>query len=112
MTVREMVGEVFTEARTTKDLSPIRAAQLETRLSSLLPNVLTEIREADVEFNLTLLQCLRDEKTATKARIVAETSPQYRRRQEARDLEKAAVEMIRSLRHLGRVEAAAMQLQR
>lgn len=111
MTVREMVSEVQRELLA-GNVTPERGAALDNRLSALLGNCLEEIRDADAEFNLVLLGCLKAEKAANRAKVLAETMPQYARRREARDTETLILEMIRSLRHHGRIAQEEMRLQR
>ena len=107
--VREMVRAIQAEVRDT-DLSPVRASEVLMRLTALLGNVLEEIREADQEYATTLLECLSAHDKANRARIVAETSPQYRRRQEARNTRELIQEMVRSLKVFIRAQSEEMKL--
>ena len=85
MTVRELVKSYQREVQQTDDLQPDRAAALLMKLTSLLGNCADEIREADSEYAVTLLHFLDTEQKANRARIRAEISLEYRRKQEARD---------------------------
>jgi hypothetical protein len=67
-------------------------------LTALLGNVHDEQREADSAYRLVLLDCMRTEDKANRARIVAETTPAYHRAREAKDTGTLVVEMIRSCR--------------
>lgn len=98
-TVRELVKGYQREIQQTADLQPDRAAELLMKLSALMGNVLDAIREADSEYAVTLLHYLDTEAKANRARIRAEISPEFRRKQEARDTEKLVVELTRSLKY-------------
>lgn len=98
VTVRGMVRLVQVEVRDTADLMPDRAVELLNQLSSLLGNLNDEIRAADLAFALVLLALLETEEAASRAKIRAETTPEYQRKQEARHTKELAVELIRSLK--------------
>lgn len=110
MTVREMIAAIQDELLS--DLQPIRAAELLVKGTSLLGNCAAEIRDADAKYNLVLLDCLKTEEKANRARIVAETTPAYARKREARDTQELLVEMIRSLKYFLRVQEEEMKLTR
>lgn len=112
MTVRELVRGYQREIQQTEDLLPDRAADLLMKLTSLLGNCADEIRDADAEYGVTLLTFLDSEKKANRAKIRAEISPEYRRKQEARDTRELVVEMARSLKYFLRAKAEEMQLSR
>ena len=107
--VRQLVRQIQVEVRDT-DLQPDRAAELLTRLTALLGNISDEIREADAAYAVTLLAILESEEAANRAKIRAETTPEYQRKREARDLKELAVELIRSLKYWLRVKAEEMRL--
>jgi hypothetical protein len=111
MTVRELVKQIQVEIRDT-DLQPARAAELLTKLTALLGNCFEEIREADHAYALVLLACLESEAKANRAKIRAETSPEYRRKREARDTRDLVQELIGSLKYLLRSAEAEMRLAR
>jgi hypothetical protein len=111
MTVRELVKQIQIEIRDT-DLQPARAAELLTKLTALLGNCFEEIREADHVYALVLLSCLESEAKANRAKIRAETSPEYRRKREARDTRDLVQELIGSLKYLLRSAEAEMRLAR
>lgn len=110
MTVRALVRDIQREVRETADLQPDRAAELLTRLSALLGNISDEIREADMAFNVVLLQHLESEEAANRAKIRAQTTPEYQRQREAKDLQTLAVELIRSLKYFLRVKSEEARL--
>lgn len=83
-TVREMVQDFQREIRDS-DLLPGRAAELLTKLTALIGNCNTAIREADAEYAAVLLRHLDSDEAANRARIRAEISPEYQRKREARD---------------------------
>lgn len=112
MTVRELVKSYQREIQQTADLQPDRAAELLMKLTALLGNVADEIRDADAEYSVTLLHFLDSEKKANRARIRAEISPEYRRKQEARDTKELVVELARSLKYFLKVKQDEMQMSR
>lgn len=105
MTVREMVKAIQVEARDAHDLQPDRAAELLMTLSALIGNVCDEIRAADAAYAAVLLAHLDSEEKANRARIRAETSPEYRRKQEARDTRELVTELSRSLKYFLRAKS-------
>ena len=112
MTVRELVKSYQREVQQTPDLQPDRAAELLMQLTSLLGNCSDEIREADSEYAVTLLHFLDTEKKANRAKIRAEISPEYRRKQEARDTKDLVIELARSLKYFLRAKSEEMQMAR
>lgn len=112
MTVRELVRSYQHEIQQSADLQPDRAAELLMRLTALMGNCAEEIREADAEYAVTLLHFLDTEEKANRARIRAEISPEFRRRQEARDTKELVVELSRSLKYFLRAKAEELQLAR
>ena len=111
-TVRELVREMQREIRDTPDLSPDRASELMNRLTALLGNCNDEIREADAEYARVLLQHLESEEAASRAKIRAETTPEYLRKREARDTKELTVELVRSLKYFLRSKEEEMRLTR
>jgi len=111
MTVREMLAEMQTEVRTT-DLQPGRAAELLNHLTALLGNINTEIREADMDYAKVLLVLLEQDEAASRAKIRAETTPEYSRKREARDAKELCKELVGSLKYFLRSQAEEMRLSR
>lgn len=109
MTVRGFIKEIQREVRETADLQPDRAAELLNRLTALLGNVNDEIREADAAFAVVLLKHLESSEAANRARIRAETTPEYGRKREARDLKELAIELSRSLKYFLRAKEDEMR---
>jgi hypothetical protein len=81
-----------------------------TKLTALLGNVLDEQREADAAFNVVLLKHLETEEAASRAKIRAETTAEYHRKREARDVHELTVELIRSLKMFIKGRAEEMRL--
>jgi len=109
VTVREMIHEIQVEVRES-DLQPDRAAELLNRLTALLGNINDEIREADMAYAIRLLQCLDSEEKANRAKIMAETTSEYSRKREARDVKELALEMCRSLKYYLRAKEEELRL--
>jgi len=110
-TIRQLVSEIEAEVRET-ELLPNRAAELQTRLSALLGNVNRELTDADLAYKRVLLDALSRHAKANRAHIEAETSAEYRRFREARDVKDTGLELIRSLRAFLRNAAEEMRLSR
>lgn len=111
-TVRDMVRRIQQIVLRSDELTPSKAAELDAKLTALLGNVMTECREADAAYNTVLLQHLDSEEAASRAKIRAETTPEYARKREARDTKELTVELIRSLRHYLRTANEEMRLSR
>jgi hypothetical protein len=94
------------------ELPPLRAADLLGRLTALLGNCNDEIRVADMEFAVVLLTHLDGEEAANRAKIRAETTPEYLRKREARDVKELVVELIRSLKYILKAHEEEMRLRR
>lgn len=112
MTVRELVRAYQQEILKAEDLLPDRAAELLTKLTALIGNCNDEIREADAIYAGVLLGFLDSEAKANRAKIRAETSPEHKRKQEARDTKELVIELSRSLKYFLRAKAEELQLAR
>ena len=112
MTVRDLVRAMQREIRETPDLLPDRAAEILNQLCSLLGNVNDEIRAADAVYASVLLSHLEAEEKANRARIKAETTPEYQRKREARDTKELVVELVRSLKYFLRSKTEELQYAR
>lgn len=111
MTVRELIRHMQIEIRDT-DLLPDRAAELLTKLTALIGNCNDEIRESDMAFHAVLLKYLDSDEAANRAKIRAQTSPEYLRAREAKDTKELAVELSRSLKYFLRAKSDELQLAR
>lgn len=94
------------------DPTPARGRELLVRLTALLGNVMTEIREADMSFSVVLDAALSEQKSANRAHIKAQLTPEFARLREATDTRVLVVEMIRSLKANLRSLSDEMQLSR
>ena len=111
LTVRDLVKAAQKEIRQ-PELGPDRARDLLVMLTSLYGNTLDEIRDADAAYNAVLLQHLESSEKANRAKIRAESTPEFQRRQEARDLKDLVIEMTRSLKYFIRSQSDEMNLAR
>lgn len=96
-TVRERIRKIQKDLRDGA-LTPDLARESLVQLTALLGNVHDVQRVTDQDYKLVLLDCMRSESKANRARIVAETTPAYAKAREAKDTETLVVEMIRSCR--------------
>lgn len=111
MSVRELIEALRREVRDT-DLPPTRAAEVLSKLTALMGNVLEEIRDAEMAYNRVLLKFLDSDEAANRARIRAQTTDEYTRAKAAKDTHVVVVEMIRSLRQILRSQETEMRLSR
>lgn len=111
MTVRELVRDAGKEIRN-GDLTPGRASDLLAELASLLATVLEEIREAEMVYANVLLKHLDSEEAANRAKIRAQTTPEFARAREAKDTHTVLVELIRSLKTILKAQTEEMRLTR
>jgi hypothetical protein len=111
-TVRDIVRSYQREIRESSDLMPDRAAELLVKLTALIGNCADEIRHADADYAVVLLQTYEQEETANRAKIKAETSPEYQRKREARDTKETVIELVRGLKYFLNVKAEEMRLSR
>jgi hypothetical protein len=109
--VRERIKVIQVELRDT-DVLPMRAREMLIELTALWGNCNDAVRSADAEYSVVLRDCMLAESKANRARIVAETSPAYARKREARDTTELAQEMIRSLKYYLRSSEEEMRLAR
>lgn len=112
MTIRDMIRQMQIEIRDTEDLQPSRAADLLTTLTALVGNCNDEIRQADHAYAVVLLTCLGADEAANRAKIRAETTPEYLRKREARDAKELVVELVRSLKYFLKSKEEEMRLSR
>jgi hypothetical protein len=106
---RELVTDIARELRI-GDLLPERGRQLLTKLTALMGNCNQEIREADAEYAVVLLRYLDGSEAASRAKIRAEVTAEYKRKREAHDTKELTVEMIRSLKVILRSVDEEMRL--
>jgi hypothetical protein len=111
MRVRDLIKSMQTEIRDT-DLQPDRAADLLTKLTALIGNCNDEIRESDMAYHGVLLKHLDSDEAANRAKIRAQTTPEYLRSREAKDTKELAVELSRSLKYFLKAKSDELQLSR
>jgi hypothetical protein len=98
MTVREMVS--VRKVEMLGDLMPARARAILVEFTALYGNCLAESREADFDYAKKLLEILDEGGPANRARIRAETTPEYQRKREADDTTNLVLESMRSLKKM------------
>lgn len=94
------------------DLQPSVAREHLLTLSALHGNCLEEILQADAAYNYILLKHLDANEAANRAKIRAQTSPEYTRAQEARNTRTLVEEMTRSLKYFLRSQEEELRLSR
>lgn len=98
------------EIRDTNDIPPSRASELLMKLTALLGNVRDELRKREGEYHGIKLEAYRQEKTANRAKLLAETSSQYTAYREAQDTLRTANDLVGSLKYYLRNAEAEMRL--
>lgn len=96
--VRERIKSIQVELRDT-DVMPMRAREMLIELTALWGNCNDQVRQRDAAYAAVLLDCYKTEPKANRAKIVAETTPAYAAKREARDTKELAQELIRSLKY-------------
>jgi hypothetical protein len=110
-TIRGQIFKIQDEVGT-GDVLPERGAVLLMMSTALLGNVLDEIREADMAFNVVRLACLDAEEKANRAKIRAETTVEYARKRAARDTRSLLDGLIASLKYHIRLQTEELRLSR
>ena len=95
--MRDFVRSIQDKLRPGCELLPHDAAEYRLNLAALLGSCLQEILDADIAYNRVLLQHLDGSEAASRAKIRAECTPKFQRRQEARNTKELVVEMSRAL---------------
>lgn len=111
MTVRERIAAIHAQ-QLKGETTPVQAAQWLATLSALVGNVLTEIREAEADYNGVYVGFLDSEGKANRAKIRAELSPEYRRLKEAKDTLTLVESMCSGLRYLVKAHETEARLTR
>jgi hypothetical protein len=93
LTVRERIAEVAA-ALLPGDVPQARIRECELVLSSLLPHVGRERRQAEVAYKLVLVAKRREFEKANRAVIEAEATPEYARLLEAKGVEEEVKQMV------------------
>ena len=99
MTVREILKSIHDEVLASEDLLPDRAAELLAKLAALYGNCLDEVRTVEMAYNAVLLARYNSEKTANRAKVVAQADPSFLRLREAQDAVKLCLELIRATKY-------------
>lgn len=109
MTIRDRITAIQRDVRD-GDPSPavLRAHALE--LVGLLGNVNAEVTEAELAYAGVLLAAYRTEAAASRAKLAAETTPEYARVRVAKDTQRLAVEMLRVIKAVLRSTEEEMRL--
>ena len=97
MSIRERIAKIQKSLRDGA-LTPDLTRESLVVLTALLGNVGDELREADVAYKHVLRAAFETEGKANRARLVADTSPEYERMRTAKDTERLVQQMIVSCR--------------
>ena len=98
MTITETISEFQNEC-SKENLLPQRASEILVQISALLGNINAEIRKRDREYKIVLLNFYEQEKTANRAKLRAEVSPEYEASKVARDTKELAMELCKSIKY-------------
>ena len=108
--VRDLIAGIQRTVRDSADLPPAQASELLNKLTALLGNVLTEVRERELAYRTVYAECRRKFKKANAAKIEAESSPQYAAWREAKDAKVVTEQLIISLRAAVRMHTEEMRM--
>jgi hypothetical protein len=111
VTVRERIAAIH-QQQLRGATTPMEAAQWLATLGALVGNVLQEIREAEADYNTIYAGFLDSEQKANRAKVRAESTPEYWRLREARDTLKVVESMSASLKYVLKAHEAEMRLTR
>lgn len=109
---RDHIEAIRRTVRDSTDLSPAQASELLNKLTALLGNVLTEVRERELAYRGVLADCRRRFEKANAAKIEAESTPQYAAWLEAKDVKVITEQLIVSLRASVRLHTEELRLTR
>ena len=109
MTVRERVLAYQRELRQ-DNLLPARAREILMEIEGLIGIVMTELREAEMAYNVVLLAHLDGSEAANRATIRAQTTPAYQRFREAKDVSVFVTSLKSSLKAMLRSLQEEMRL--
>lgn len=98
MTTRELILSWQSEVLNATKLDPNRAADLLAKSAALMGNVTDEILARQIAYNEKLAELIT-ENPATKAKIIADVTPEYKSMQEAKNAETSLTELIRALKY-------------
>jgi hypothetical protein len=107
--VRDMVGEIQRQMLTGY-ATPHEAAEDLVKATALMANVQKEVREADHAYAVVLLRFLDADEAAARAKIRAETSMEFMRKREAKDMGVFLEETVRTLKTLVKLEESQMRM--
>mgnify|MGYP001590473053 CR=1 FL=1 len=96
LTIRQMIDEKITKLRNVDSLSPQEIAQEAIELSSLWASVNKEIVDRRLSYNEVLKNLTIEHGTVSKAKVYAETTPEFREWLIAEAYSKSVAEMVRT----------------
>lgn len=99
-TIRELIDQKIAKLRNVDTLGPAELAQESIELSSLWSSVNLEIVNRRMAYNEVLALALEEHKTPPKAKIIAESTKEYRAWLEAEAYSKSVLELIRTTKRL------------
>lgn len=105
--IRGMQGEILSG-----DLLPDRAADMLAQLTALIGNCGEALLDADLAYKRVYLGFLDTEEAASRAKIRAECSPEYRAMREAQNTKELCVELVRSLKRYLQTKSDEMRMTR
>lgn len=96
MTIRELIDQKIALLRNVDTLGPAQIAQESIELSSLWSSVRVGLVDREMKYNEVRKNLVIEHRTVAKARVYAETTPEYRDLLEAKAYLEAATEMTRT----------------
>jgi hypothetical protein len=111
MTVREHIEAIEREIRT-EETSPSRLCEMSLELSSLYGNCTREVTKRELAYNKVLADAMQGEEAANRATVRAKASPEYADFLEAKNVERACLQLIRTLNRVMDHQKEEMRLAR
>ena len=97
--IREIIKKKSEELRFVDQLGPARASEELVALSSLLASLNAYIGERAYWYNVKRVELLEQHKTAAKANIYAQATPEWKELNEASMQNAALMELIRAVKY-------------
>lgn len=97
--LRELIAEKSLLLRDVDSLGPAGAAKELVELSSILSSLNAEIADKHYWYNMKRVELIGEHKTASKARVYAEASQEWKDWQDRLVQRDSVVEMIRALKY-------------
>lgn len=111
MTVREHI-EAIQKELAEQDPPPTRVCELAMELSQMFWHCTKEMTKRELAYNKVLADAMQGEEAANRATVRAKASPEYADFLEAKNVERACLQLIRTLNRVMDHQKEEMRLSR